>query len=141
MSLIKCPECGNNVSDKAITCPHCGYPINAPNEKKETIIMSGVCNRVKSTLFVQNGSAMLTNKRFIYMKHSLPKTFVLGAFVNLTKGDFDFDIQLESIASIEDGRQGISKTIVINTKDGERYNFYFAKREEWKIALANAINK
>lgn len=25
--LIKCPECELNVSDKAITCPHCGYPL------------------------------------------------------------------------------------------------------------------
>lgn len=26
--LMTCPECGLNVSDKAIACPHCGYPIN-----------------------------------------------------------------------------------------------------------------
>ena len=26
--LIQCPECGNNVSNKAISCPLCGYPIN-----------------------------------------------------------------------------------------------------------------
>lgn len=25
--LIKCPECELQVSDKAITCPHCGYPM------------------------------------------------------------------------------------------------------------------
>ena len=25
MVLIKCPECNNDVSDKAATCPHCGY--------------------------------------------------------------------------------------------------------------------
>ena len=25
--LIKCPECKLQVSDKAITCPHCGYPL------------------------------------------------------------------------------------------------------------------
>ncbi len=25
MALIKCPECGNDVSDKAKKCPHCGY--------------------------------------------------------------------------------------------------------------------
>lgn len=25
MSLISCPECGTKISDKAITCPHCGY--------------------------------------------------------------------------------------------------------------------
>lgn len=25
MSLILCPECGTRISDKATTCPHCGY--------------------------------------------------------------------------------------------------------------------
>lgn len=25
--LIECPECGLQVSDKAISCPHCGYPM------------------------------------------------------------------------------------------------------------------
>lgn len=25
--LMKCPECEPQVSDKAISCPHCGYPL------------------------------------------------------------------------------------------------------------------
>ena len=28
MALIKCPECGRDVSTSAEACPHCGYPIN-----------------------------------------------------------------------------------------------------------------
>ncbi len=33
MSLINCPECGKQVSDKARSCPNCGYPIigNTPS--------------------------------------------------------------------------------------------------------------
>ena len=27
MALIKCPECGTEVSDKAEKCPKCAYPI------------------------------------------------------------------------------------------------------------------
>lgn len=27
MAMIKCPECGRDVSDKATSCPGCGYPI------------------------------------------------------------------------------------------------------------------
>ena len=27
MALIKCPECENNISSMADTCPHCGFPI------------------------------------------------------------------------------------------------------------------
>ena len=32
MALITCKECGNLVSDKAIACPRCGYPMNTPEE-------------------------------------------------------------------------------------------------------------
>ncbi|MBQ0960343.1 TM2 domain-containing protein [Ideonella sp. 4Y11] len=27
MALIKCPECSTQVSDKAASCPSCGYPL------------------------------------------------------------------------------------------------------------------
>ena len=26
MAIIKCPECGKEVSNKALSCPHCGCP-------------------------------------------------------------------------------------------------------------------
>lgn len=32
MALIKCPECGNDVSDQANACPHCGYEMAVRNE-------------------------------------------------------------------------------------------------------------
>ena len=28
MALIKCPECGREVSDRAVACIHCGFPLN-----------------------------------------------------------------------------------------------------------------
>lgn len=40
MALIKCPECGKDVSDKAKSCPVCGYPI-------ESILPSGTV-RIKT---------------------------------------------------------------------------------------------
>ena len=33
--VIKCPECELQVSDKAISCPHCGYPMRTDVEKKK----------------------------------------------------------------------------------------------------------
>ncbi len=33
MALIKCTECGGTVSDKATTCPHCGAPVEVPQEE------------------------------------------------------------------------------------------------------------
>lgn len=37
MSLLKCPECQHDVSDKAAFCPHCGYPVNSPTSTKPRI--------------------------------------------------------------------------------------------------------
>ena len=38
MALIKCPECGKEVSDKALTCIHCGCPL----VEKNHCIINGV---------------------------------------------------------------------------------------------------
>ena len=35
MALIECPECHKEISDKALACPHCGYPIKQENNKDE----------------------------------------------------------------------------------------------------------
>lgn len=40
MALIKCPECGRLISDKATTCPHCGVPLTGIAGKDEAPIPS-----------------------------------------------------------------------------------------------------
>lgn len=37
MALLKCPECAHDVSDKAVSCPNCGYPMNMPSTTKPRI--------------------------------------------------------------------------------------------------------
>ena len=37
MALLKCPECSHDISDKALSCPHCGYPMNTPSSTKPRI--------------------------------------------------------------------------------------------------------
>ena len=36
MALIKCPECGKEISDRAESCPNCAYPIAKVNENNTT---------------------------------------------------------------------------------------------------------
>ena len=76
--------------------------------------------------------------RWDYSKHSLAHIAVMGAFVNLTRGDFDFDIPLADITEVEETKRLFSKILVIHTKDAE-YRFFFTKLEEWKIAFATAM--
>lgn len=33
MALINCPECNNEISDKAVSCPKCAFPINQQTSK------------------------------------------------------------------------------------------------------------
>ena len=35
MALIKCPECGKEVSSGAESCPNCGHPISKKGKKKK----------------------------------------------------------------------------------------------------------
>ena len=35
MALVKCPECGKEISDSALACPHCGCPSDIIKEKIE----------------------------------------------------------------------------------------------------------
>ena len=39
MALIKCPECGKEISNKAKCCIHCGYPLDeiSSNEYKDIL--------------------------------------------------------------------------------------------------------
>src|SRR5436190_23316763 len=36
MALVQCGECGNKVSDKAVSCPQCGNPIAARSDIEGT---------------------------------------------------------------------------------------------------------
>ncbi len=56
MALISCPECNHQVSDKALCCPNCGFPINnisndqdksKANYDIELVSLSNNANKIK----------------------------------------------------------------------------------------------
>lgn len=53
MSLIKCPECGNQYSDTSDLCPHCGYIVYIDEHYAEGIasIITGIVAWIISLLF------------------------------------------------------------------------------------------
>ena len=106
---------------------------------EEKILIEGLCNRVKGA-FVENGHAMLTNKRFIYSKHSLTKIAAMGVLVNITKGDFDFEIKIEDIKEVSEAKRLFDKILVVSTMSGDEYKFFFTKLEEWKIHFNNLLS-
>ena len=63
MSLIKCPECGHDVSSEATKCPNCGYPIARKEVEGEK---TGTGNEVQGELNTRYTKVLkdLNAKRF-----------------------------------------------------------------------------
>ena len=74
MALIKCPECGKEISDNAITCIHCGFPLqemlkeansiadNTNADKKYKVVL------VSANVYLQDTADFLQQK-FLYTKN------------------------------------------------------------------------
>lgn len=62
MALIKCPECGKQISETTPSCPHCGYQLMANLSKPQiapTKIEEPEANKKTGILFLVGGIAMV----------------------------------------------------------------------------------
>lgn len=108
---------------------------------EEKVLMEGLCKPFKNKIAVHTGKGILTNKRFIFCKHSVAKTLAIGVLVNFTKGDFEYDIPMENIKEFKIISKGILGNILnISLKDGSEKNYGILKAIDWEIAFKNALN-
>lgn len=78
MALIFCPDCGKEVSDSALSCPHCAFPLN----------------RLKSNAMyptIQNSQLVVAGYIVVFLSlFLLPIIFMITGIVigiiNITKG-------------------------------------------------------
>lgn len=63
MALIKCPECGQNVSDKATNCIHCGAPLKVEKGVKIKIprFVTGMMSQKAATADVKVNGKQVWN--------------------------------------------------------------------------------
>ena len=89
MALIKCPECGRDISDKANACVHCGYPLSkaADNaekkesnkeltqtvESQETLLP----NKAKKTVSNKTKVIIAGNSNLIFRPHTSVNVFTI----------------------------------------------------------------
>lgn len=63
MALIRCPECGNEISDKAEKCIHCGCPIKLQINQGKAVFkllmilsacLENIQSKIKTEILWQN---------------------------------------------------------------------------------------
>ena len=92
MALIKCKECGKEISDQAKTCPHCGYENIKKGEKKVT----SKSNYIKTGSIVSLISCSFIVLIIIWLVVSsiVPDKYTSPNIENNQSNDFEVNVQL-----------------------------------------------
>lgn len=129
MALIKCPECNNEVSDTALTCPKCGYQLNPPPITKgdqTTSLENSIPNKrgvntiaiIILAIIILVGLGKLSNYNSELPSSSITSTVstvgVARYEVRCSRKGFDVTYQNE---------QGNTEQITINNSDHWSYPF------------------
>lgn len=86
MSLIKCPDCGKEVSDKAPACPSCGCPLASSNSTSEpefidsnnNVIRCPKCGGININFQIQEVSSKTKKKKTSLLHKAARATMVLS---------------------------------------------------------------
>lgn len=120
MALIKCPECGQEVSNIAPTCIHCGYPLNEEQtdmQSQQVTTPAGKPNREP-----------LTKKKKIIIAVCCIAVLLIGNFslFHLGKDEqYTYDLVIANIGSFKNPKRVdvLSGTAGWMEEDHEPYTF------------------
>ena len=88
MALIKCPECQNEISNRALSCPNCGMPVDdAPKDIDKTTTIQETSKALKehivySVIIIIGGMLFFIIGAVTYRQAMIPIgviLFIIGA--------------------------------------------------------------
>lgn len=103
MAMINCSECGESISDKAASCPHCGAPVSGETNN------TNQCPKCNTTYIAEQKNAKVSPILFI----SLPM-FLGGILVLLF--NWIFGLLIIGLAFVIDTVGRKKKTVLICPK-------------------------
>lgn len=120
MALIKCPECGKEISDKSKQCIHCGYPLdelkmNNTNRLYKITLTDHGKNKVQTIAKIREftGMGLAEAKKF---SESLPQIIQAGISMNecdLIQSHF---LSVGATVEIQPDTESVSKNTVLENK-------------------------
>lgn len=140
MALIKCPECEREISEKATSCPHCGFPITAADSNK-----SDVKNLFNSNFSKIYNKIKLLDKRVICVPIAL---IIVFAFIILLPNGVDKDVKTLKQCLLDPDSLIIYQAYTNkNYDEGERATlFYFGATnksggisDDWALVCGNNV--
>ena len=63
MALIKCPECGREVSTEASSCPHCGFPL----KKADPLMDNLMSNKARDKSWINDWKRKVVRNKLIWL--------------------------------------------------------------------------
>lgn len=167
MALIKCPECGKEVSDQAVTCPNCGYPIAEKKIHQEIFDRIPECVEEYRATWAQfsdkldsgNTSTGAAIRRQRLKENG--KDLYMMYYILKSKG---IDVTKPSILDFEDAREWIARNkeyiaeisadeifpflelgLLAKIKDEEKVNRRMhgraeVTRDRWKSKIEDVVN-
>lgn len=131
MALIKCPECGKEISDKSKQCIHCGYPLDElqasdTNQSYRVVLIDYGTNKVQVIKAIREvtGMGLAEAKQ---LSESLPQVVQSG-------------IDMKECGLIQSHFESVGATVEIqNDKDPFDRNTALANKQFSKIKDKNNI--
>jgi Ribosomal protein L7/L12 len=98
MSLINCPECNREISDKAESCPHCGYPFKnseSVDNKSNTYTLNNKNFDISDVLYeISRGNNIIAIKKFREKTGTgLYEAKTIVDCLTVNQNDFDYDVK------------------------------------------------
>ena len=139
MALIKCPECGKEISDKAKACPECGYKMKKSKKKFIPILIFVllVVACVGGTLYYKTEIALNANEKAALMMINEIKGTNTKDKITIRKlmakdsGERKWIYVDYSIPSLDDIALGV-------VKDNKLEKTEYQMSYEWGRAVGNA---
>ncbi|MCR4911309.1 MAG: zinc ribbon domain-containing protein [Bacilli bacterium] len=146
MALIKCPECGREISDQAVSCPHCGFPlakikeeqILVEKEKFQVLAIRSNQRGIHTTTFVFAGllfgfATILFVMAFVFFK--IPED--IGWFIGfVVAASLFFAVALAGTIQLSIWRKNnekIDKEVIYYYGDTEEFIFYDIHGKMYRI--------
>ena len=157
MAMIKCPECGRDISDKAKDCIHCGFPVKQAadcsnrNQNQQVVnhnkpvkkiqLVSGVVAMIILVVlffsFYDNGTNRLDGEYYV----SLP---IADNLINFSKngGFARFSRAFDDWELVCGGKYSLKgNSLILNSTEGKTFVFFYDKASDtmWQLGYENYI--